>query len=500
MTINGCDSRLSEVDQAPEWLGFDGLACSMYTQRMARTSKSALFQNTPAWDWPSAALVVLLLQVAAARLVMTSWTPFLYFTQTLAALGTALGLALAYSKYDRRAVIGLVIGYTALLVPWQFSGAVEAPVPSVAKIILVAGRLWYAFTDFFARRPVQDPILFVAVIGLGFWLMGLSAGFYFVRHGGYLAAVVPAGIVMLILQAYDYFVPVRIWALGVYVFLALLLLGRMYFSQNRALWDQRRVFVTFEARRDLMNSLVVAATIAVLAAWTLPTSLSNIQSAAQSWNRLTRPMRERFSNAVSALESPYGGNGRGDFYGDSLQLSRNASQGETLVLIVDAHDDERNPPPRYYWRGHIYNFYSNGRWSNTSARSSDFAPNADELTLPATALEREEVRFTMTLKLAEQGLLFAPAETFWINRPGSVLSTLTPDLGHDLAAWQAAPSLSSGDRYEVRALIANPTVEALRAAGSEYPDWVSARYLGVPEDVQSAVQPLAEALTANALT
>src|SRR6185436_12894770 len=122
----------------------------------------------------------------------------------LAALGAALGLALAYSKYDRRAVAGLVIGYTALLLPWQLAGAVESPVPSVAKIIVIAGRLWYAFADFFARRPVQDPILFVAVIGLGFWFMALSAGYYFMRHGDYLAAVVPAGIVMLILQGYDY--------------------------------------------------------------------------------------------------------------------------------------------------------------------------------------------------------------------------------------------------------------------------------------------------------
>ena len=34
------------------------------------------------WDWASIALLFLLMETVAARLVATTWTPFLYLTQT----------------------------------------------------------------------------------------------------------------------------------------------------------------------------------------------------------------------------------------------------------------------------------------------------------------------------------------------------------------------------------------------------------------------------------
>ncbi len=470
----------------------------MYTRSMQRPSDSVEFR--PSWDWPSAFLVVLLIQVAATRFVMTDWTSFLFFSQTLAAFGSVLGLALGQSNFSRRVIYWLGLAYSSVLIPWQLTGIVEPDLLFGEKVASVSGRIWFSLGQFFTRKPVDDPLLFVAFSAFGFWIMGLTAGYYFARRRDYLAVVLPAGIMMLLIQAFDYFVPVRIWAFGVFVFLGLVLLGRMYLTQNSAMWDQQRVFVTFEARRDLMNSLLTISALAVLAAWSLPTSFSNIQSAAQSWNRFTRPLQERFSNAVSALESPYGSGSGGDFYGPSMSLSRNAPLGDTPVFTVRADDAGKNVPQRYYWRGHVYNFYANGNWSMVSALTSEFQPNADELTLPVSAFEREEVRFTLTLRVSNQGLLYAPAEPIWINRPGSVLTILTPEQGQDLAAWEADPILSGGDRYQVRALIANPTIEDLRAAGTDYPEWVSLRYLEVPENILPEVQALAEELTTDQLT
>ncbi len=54
------------------------------------------------WDWLSAGLLFLMLQVTAGRLMIANWAPFLYFAETLATLGTILGLALGTSRFKRQ--------------------------------------------------------------------------------------------------------------------------------------------------------------------------------------------------------------------------------------------------------------------------------------------------------------------------------------------------------------------------------------------------------------
>src|SRR5258708_36119632 len=90
----------------------DGLAAIMYPQEMERPSARS-------WDWLSAGLLFLLIQVTAGRLVLTEWTSFLYFTETLAALGAALGLALGYSRSNSVTVVLRAMDQTMFILPWQ---------------------------------------------------------------------------------------------------------------------------------------------------------------------------------------------------------------------------------------------------------------------------------------------------------------------------------------------------------------------------------------------
>src|SRR5688572_10646114 len=95
----------------------------------------------PVRDWSSALLLFLLIQVAAARLVMTGWTPLLFITQTLSAFGTMLGLTLGYSRFSRQVIYLLMIAYSAVLIPWQLTGVVESDLGFGEKLASVGGRL-----------------------------------------------------------------------------------------------------------------------------------------------------------------------------------------------------------------------------------------------------------------------------------------------------------------------------------------------------------------------
>jgi transglutaminase-like putative cysteine protease len=443
-----------------------------------------------------------LLQAAAARLVMTDWAPYLYFTQTLGALGVILGLALGVSSFGRRGVRRLAVLYSLVILPWQMTLAVEAQSSFADRLASIGGRLWFSTVQFVTRQPVEDAIFFVAFVSLVFWVVSVAAGYALARHENYLAAVLPGGLITVLVQVYDFYIPVRVWGFALYAFLALILLGRLYLNHNRLIWHQKRMFVTTEALQDLSNSLLAVTVVVTFAAWSIPLSLSGLMSVGKPWRDLTRPIRERLENAVEAIESPYSsGSANNDFYGDSLVLGRNAAQGDTPVFTVRPLDEIEEEPPRYYWRGRVYDTYNNGQWRSSTLFSEDFAPDDNEdFSLLSTQAEETEARFAFTMLLSKQGLMYMPPNVVWVNRPSAVFAARTTEGARDISAWVADPPLAAGDRYQVRALIRGPYVEELRAAGANYPDWVTERYLAVPEDLKQKLEPLARQVAANAQT
>ena len=201
----------------------------MYTQEVEKgTSRN--------WDWLTSGLLFLLIQVSAARLVTTNWTPNLYFGESLAAFGTTLGLALGASRFRRSAIIWLAIAYTIVILPWQLAGA------ALEKLLLdrlehVGGILLISLGQFSQRQPVKDPLFFVAFVCLVFWIMSMVAGYWAARHRNILVGMLPSGIIIILIQIYANYQPHSSWWLAVYILVALLLIGRVYYLQSEKAWS-----------------------------------------------------------------------------------------------------------------------------------------------------------------------------------------------------------------------------------------------------------------------
>ncbi|MGA7193512.1 MAG: transglutaminase domain-containing protein [Anaerolineales bacterium] len=451
------------------------------------------------WDWFSAVLLFLALQATAGRLVIANWAPYLYFAETLTALGTILGLALGASRFKRSMITWLAIDYTVMMLPWQWTVAVQSDIEISFReqVHLVASQLAVDFVQFSQRAPVKDSFFFVAFISLMMWIISLTAGYLLIRRDNLLAAVIPSAVVLTIVQVYDNHFALRSWWLAVYLFLILLLIGRRYFLRSRIEWKKERVAVSEDAWPDILNGLTVIAVITVFVAWIFPTSLSSLQSASDMWNNISNPVRNRLSNAVTSLQSPYS-NGGTNFYSESLPLGLTAAQGNQPVFTVKVLSSSNSTTP-YYWRGRVYDFYSNGQWSNSSATTLDFEPSSQNLNL-VNAENRIDAEFQFTMQLPEQSLLYAPSEPVWVDQPGTVTVTSVGSGQNDPIAWFANPPIAQGSRYQVRAEIADPTIEELKAAGTNYPTWVQRRYLEVPDNIQAVIQTLAEQVTSGQST
>ena len=60
------------------------------------------------------------------------------------------------------------------------------------------------------------------------------------------------------------------------------------------------------------------------------------------------------------------------------------------------------------------------------------------------------------------------------------------------------PRSGQDGHYQVRAEIADPNIQQLRSAGTQYPQWVKDRYLEIPENIKPEIQTLAEKISGTA--
>ena len=453
------------------------------------------------WDWAALGLLFVLLQTVASRLVATTWTPFLYLIQTFTYMGFVIGAVLGYSTFQRRTVRWLTFFYMIILLPLQWTLVIDQNASLEEQFASVGGRLFFSISDFLARRPVEDPLFFVALMSIVFWVISSWAGFTLVRNQNYLGAILPAAIGLIIIQNYDSAVAGRLWFLAFFAFVALLLLGRMQFLQNKQSWRERRIFLSPDTGVDLTSSMAVAAGLIIMVAWTVPGSLSSMNAAVKTWNRVTKPWHEfteSMKNAVSALESP-SGNKNGEFFGSNLALGRGFPLSDLVMFEVETPDlPFEEKPPRYYWRGRTYDRFLNGQWYTSGTVREEYSPAVTN-PFQVDMQEKTPAHFVFNTGKTNFSLLYSPAQPIWISRPG-VTFAVPAEVGKDIVAWHAYPALRGGETYQLDAILSNPNRQQLQEAGTAYPEWVRQKYLQLPQEFSPRIQELAKEITAGAQT
>ena len=452
------------------------------------------------WDWPAVILLFVLIFTLASRLLITDWTPYLNFPQIAATFGIVIGLALGYSQFKPPAARWLSFAYMVLMLPIIWIRVIGDEVAVDERLLSVGGRLLFSFGEFFARRPVNDPLFFVAIMSVVFWIISASAAFQLTRHQNFLAIVLPSAIGILVIQNYDNLFPGRLWFLAFFVFIALCLLGRLNFLHKQQQWRERRIFLSPENSLDLTSSMAIGAALIVVLSAMVPLSLTRIETLRETWKQITRPwtdFTERMENAVSALESPTVTT-PSEYYGTELALGLGQPLSDTVMFKVDIPDlASEQEPPRYYWRGRTYDYFSKNQWYITGTTRNQFSNTEAAVEIP-DAQNGTRARFIFTVG-TRVSLIYSPGQPIAMSRPGSFLAS-PADVGFDISSWNASPTLQPGETYKVDAIVQNPTVEGLRAAGTEYPQWVTQRYLQLPENFSPRIQALAEEITAQAET
>ena len=447
------------------------------------------------WDWTAILLLLVLLSIAYSRLIATRWTEDLEVTRVITNLGLLAGLLLGLSRFRPRWVVLFGLCYGAFVVPWRVGELIGGSVDWRERLISLYGRLEAIIRNLLEQRPVPDNLLFIVLMGILMWALSIHAGYNLVRHGSQWSITLPAGLVIVLFHSYDA-LSARIWYLMIYLFFSLLTIARVVYVKNRRRWEHNHTYVPPYLGVDFVRITMIATVILLLFTWSIPALANSMPAAQAAWQRIKQPwneIRNTLDNAFASLRSSLGI--VADYYGPSLALGRGNRLSDSVIFYV-ATPKESPPGVRYYWRARVYDIYQDG-WTTALQTTHLVEPDAFELNLP-DLLDNPERNYVIVVRLGVPlSTLMAPYQTIWVSRPLRIEYGPNPDGSIDLGSMRASPPLKAGETYELRASFNEVTVDKMRKAGREYPDWVVRRYLQLPATITQRTYQLANQIAAG---
>ena len=440
-------------------------------------------------------MVVIIILLVVMRLWATDWVENLHLLVYLAFFASITGVALGYSRFSPLVCGFISTVYSSFIIGWLFGTTIEPEITWHDRILYHVGwRLRVTFTQLIAGESFDDPIFFLVFMSAALWLLGTSSTFLLVRKGAYWASVIPLGFVLLVINNYDQHLARNMWFLMIFLFLSLLILGRMTSLNYQRKWRGEGIFTTDQSHADLTKTIVMIATIIMILVAIIPINPQNGDRFPSLWLNITNRWHQ-FSDRFSSIfnfEALVPGKPRLGFFGEAIGLGTGTPESDQVVFTVTSHST-LYPEYRPYWRARSYDSYQDGVWTTSiELLEDDLLP--EEFSIPYPEWKGEQsFTFTYTSNLRDMALLFSAGSPTGVDRPVTAITNPISDTEEDLIAVLAKPALNKGDSYQVESNIPIITVADLQESITEYPGWLDS-YLQLPDDFSEKVKDIAEGI------
>jgi transglutaminase-like putative cysteine protease len=283
----------------------------------------------------------------------------------------------------------------------------------------------------------------------------------------------------------------------VFLFGAILLVMRLNLRNRERDWARKGIQYPSYLSLTLLNATVWVAVALLIFAWVVPLA-SQAPAISDAWNALSSPFSDAtdwsrlFSSIDSKREVPL------HDFGPTLPLQGKVVLSDREVAEADFGDQSnygRN------LRAAVYDEYTPSGWKQGPRQQADFGPNGVAGGEPAGKNEsaykdRKDVTVSIVVETPEQALLsIGDPVTSNSDARGEVINSGT---ALDIGAVRPKQKLKPGDTYTETGSVSQASVESLQAAGSNYPEWVKARYTQLPSSLPQRVREYAQQVTQGA--
>ena len=337
----------------------------------------------------------------------------------------------------------------------------------------------------------RDGLIFVFQTSFIYWALGYTAAWYTFRKPRVWWAVIPTGLVLLsVVYYYAGPRPLQMY-LAVYMLLSFLFVARTYLVEQERGW--RASSVRYEKRIwfNFIRAGFIVALLALTFSWRLPPlgASATVGDALNGARGPWRDFQDNWTRMFSALRSY--GTAVTDPYQNTLVLGGPRTVGNTAVMDIIVPREL----PYVHWQAKVYHTYEDGGWISQDLPYTELFPDDGEIDLPQTAA-RELITQTVITYLPNSSFIYGAPDIVSVDRPINVYADRDENGNQLVSEVRSKYVLQLGDDYEVTSRLSLADASSLRAASTNYPDWLTATYLQVPDTVTPETLALAEELTA----
>lgn len=343
---------------------------------------------------------------------------------------------------------------------------------------------WWAVV--WAGDISNDNLPFVASIHTLTFIYCVLAAWSIYRWHNVWLAIVPAGFVLLSNISFMDGHPTA--AFIVYLFGALMLISRLHIQGSQTRWNKEGTAYPDWISLSTLNLTTALTVVLIVVAWVIPlgAQAATVEAVVE---RVIQPIEGQTEHAFRLFHNVDSRKGaRLHTFGDTLPIQGDIDLGTKILLEVRADDLD-------VIRGASYNEYTGNGWKSTD-RDRERVENAE---LAATESYASVSIHQLNVRVIDrESTLLTPGIPL-----GSNLDTyveVPEEFGGDIERMDSRKALDDGDSYNSVGWVSRATEAELRAAGSEYPDWVIERYLQLPDSLPTRVSEKSAEVAGDAPT
>jgi transglutaminase-like putative cysteine protease len=381
-------------------------------------------------------------------------------------------------------------GFAARLSGWEWGNGLDlgAWLEDTRRLLegpmYLAARIRDWVLPFLRGEVLFDPAAAAFFWGFLFFWVGSFAGWAASRGGKPFASVLPAVFLYGIVSAGGR----GDWQNAVWIVaLVLFFVVSVEYGQKEREWERKRIGSSAGLWVDLFFSAAPAAAVLVAVSF-LITSIP-VEDISR-WIREQGQVSGQSGADNRAHDAGTGPSSLSSFpythpLGAGPDLTHNVAleivTGETYFFLPGIREPVA---PRHYWKSMTYDLYSGSGWLTSPIEEREIPPNEPVRAVPVGGTILHQ---TVAVNRSGGGPLYAAGELAKVYQRFQIFWRTDQDV---------LGAVVSGPLYEVDSIILEADESALRAAGTEYPEWIRNRYLQLPNGLPQRVLILARDLTA----
>jgi transglutaminase-like putative cysteine protease len=436
--------------------------------------------------WSTLILLTLMLLNVAWSINSAEWTESLAILQWVVLVSLAVGFILAKSRLPGFVAHSLSLVSGMAWVTFLIGTLLPSTLSWSERLFNLADRLTTWLLTALSEESSFDSLIFVLTLATFFWLFSYLCAWFIFRSHRMWGVIILSGIPML---TNLYYGPPHlvIYLIG-YLLCALLLIVRSNVFAQEEEWREAQIGYQPDIGFDFLHYGAILSVIIILFAWLVPTAAASPQFSLilDHFEGPWQEMQDHWRRLFASLN--YQGQVNVNSFGKTMTLSGPVSLGTTPIMDVRAQRG-------YYWRAVVYDKYISSGWVNTDDETLSLNANSSSPPLPRFELRHE---VTQTIKPLQPGtnLLFAAAQPIRIGLPVKIELSYEPSYPlANISMIYSRSRLKKNQAYTVVSSVTRAEVESLRSAGTDYPSWVTDRYLQLPSTLPNRVRALAEDIT-----